>query len=140
MANDAIMPSTPKPTAPKVPSFSPNTTPATGQASVNPLLAMTSQVPPTPIISPVTSNAVGSTPGGTATLESLMSQVLAELKSINGNTGYSSNQLESLNKNGVQDMGVRDSITQLGKNKPARKPQVPYSAGNTRSVSAMIRP
>lgn len=81
------------------------------------------------------------TPSGIGVLESLLIQVLAELKSINGNTGESSTLLEALNKKDFVDVGVRESINQLGKvSAKQRKPQAPTNYGSTRSISAMIRP
>lgn len=95
-------------------------------------------IPPMPTPTPSTNN---NSVSSTSALENLLSQVLIELKAINGNTGESSNLLEALNKKDFVDTGVRESITQLGKSAMnQRKPKLPYNHGNTRSIGAMIRP
>jgi hypothetical protein len=93
---------------------------------------------------PATSGGIlpqeNSSMGPTQALESLMTQVLQELKSINGNTGNANGFLEAINgKEFGVDQKVRDTIHQLGKVNNKKAP-VPYNHGNTRTINSLIRP
>ena len=76
----------------------------------------------------------------TKQLEALLMKAISELQAINANTGRSSGLLASLNENGIQDKGVRQSIDALGKkSKPVPK-RPPYNHNSSRSVNSIIRP
>ena len=84
-------------------------------------------------------NPVQGSLGNTERVEALLSQVIDELRAINGNTSTSSTLLDSLNQKDFVDHGLRDSINALGKaSRNAPKP-IP-SRGNTRTIQNIIRP
>lgn len=72
-------------------------------------------------------------------LVSIMSKVLEQLQQINGNTGQSSDLLDSLNNKDFVDVGLRESVSQLSKIKQ-KKPTSSYNHGNVRTVNSMIKP
>lgn len=72
----------------------------------------------------------------------LLSQVLYELKAINGNTSESSGLLNSLNEKGFQDTGLRNSLKSVS-NIPRKTQHVSHSManpGNSKIVMTMARP
>jgi len=77
---------------------------------------------------------------GSGNLESLFREMLIELREINGNTGNSSDYLDSLNQKefGV-DTGLRTAIGNLGKIKSSSKPSL-HNSGNTRSIQSIVKP
>ena len=77
--------------------------------------------------------------GNTERVEALLSQVVAELQAINGNTSTSSSLLNSLNQKDFVDHGVRESIKALGSASKNQSKPIP-SRGNTRAIQNIIRP
>lgn len=77
--------------------------------------------------------------GNTERVEALLSQVIAELQAINGNTSTSSSLLNSINQKDFVDHGVRESIKALGESSKNRSKPIP-SRGNTRAIQNIIRP
>lgn len=84
-------------------------------------------------------NPVQGSLGNTERVEALLSQVIDELRAINGNTSTSSALLDSLNQKDFVDHGLRDSINALGKASRNTPKPIP-SRGNTRAIQNIIRP
>lgn len=95
--------------------------------------------PSSPNVGEITEGQSTGLTGNTERLEALLSQVVAELQAINGNTSTSSSLLDSLNQKDFVDHGVRESIKALGNNSNNQAKPIP-SRGNTRAIQNIIRP
>lgn len=75
-------------------------------------------------------------------IEKLLIQVVAELAAIEGNTGTSSNLLNDLNGKDFVDKGLRDSLSNVGKNQKKSHVgrHVQQNNNNSRTIAAMARP
>lgn len=95
--------------------------------------------PNSPNAGEITEGASTGISGNTERVEALLSQVVAELQAINGNTSTSSSLLNSLNQKDFVDHGVRESIKALGSASKNQSKPIP-SRGNTRAIQNIIRP
>lgn len=75
-------------------------------------------------------------------IEKLLVQVVSELVSIESNTGTSSNLLNDLNGKDFVDKGLRDSLSNVGKNQKKSHVgrHVQQNNNNSRTIAAMARP